>query len=237
MSGSIRLFIPQPLAAGAIVAASAGQAHYLGGVMRRAVGDSVCLFNGRDGEWSARISDLRRQDARLQVETLLRPQAAAPVADVWLAFALLKRDATELVVEKATELGAEVIWPVSTVHTVVPRTNLDRLRAIAVEAAEQSERLTVPAIRDPVRLGDLLAGWPDERRLFVAAERARVPMLAPATGPRGLLVGPEGGFAQAELDALAAHPLVTFVSLGPRILRAETAAIAGLARLQGDGCG
>jgi 16S rRNA (uracil1498-N3)-methyltransferase len=244
MPGSIRLFVSAPLTAGAAIAATPAQAHYLGTVMRRAVGDAVVLFNGRDGEWAAHVSMLRRGDAGFVVERMLRAQASgAQVAgaqaaepDLWLVFALLKRDATDLVVQKATELGVAALWPVLTAHTGAQRVNLDRLHAIATEAAEQSERLTVPAIHEPRPLAALLQSWPAGRRLLVAAERQAVPPIVATTEPAALLVGPEGGFAPVELDGLRRHPLVTMVSLGPRILRAETAAIAGLARLQGAGC-
>jgi 16S rRNA (uracil1498-N3)-methyltransferase len=237
MSGSIRLFVPAALAADATVLATAAQTHYLGSVMRRAVGDGVRLFNGRDGEWTARITTLGRNAAGLAVDSLVRPQDSDAEADIWLAFALLKRDATDLVVEKATELGVAAIWPVVTARTNASRVNLDRLQAIATEAAEQSERLTVPALHPPRPLAALLDAWPIGRRLIVAAERSDAPPLAPTAAPCGLLIGPEGGFAPAELDVLRAHALVTLASLGPRILRAETAAIAGLARLQGACCG
>lgn len=230
MSGSIRLFVPDALGAGATLSASAAQAHYLGTVMRRGPGDPVRLFNGRDGEWRAHLTQLRRDEASLEVDALLRPQGTEP--DLWLAFALLKRDATDLVVQKATELGVAALWPVVTARTIAQRVNLDRLHAIAVEAAEQSERLTVPAIHEPRPLAILLDAWPAARRLLAAAERIPAPSIAPCLGPIGLLIGPEGGFTPAELDALRAHPLVTIVSLGPLTLRAETAAIAGLARLQ-----
>jgi 16S rRNA (uracil1498-N3)-methyltransferase len=268
MSGSIRLFVEAALAAGAEIAATAGQAHYLGSVMRRAAGDPVHLFNGRDGEWQARITAVRRDKATLLVQSQIRPQAAEP--DPWLVFALLKRDATDMVVQKATELGAAALLPVFTERTNAGRANIARLVAIAIEAAEQSERLTVPTIQEPQPLPALLAGWPPERRLFVAAERSDtatllqarlvpLPPSAPSSGssqpgwvrPPGmsqgsplpeaaarpfaataLLVGPEGGFSAAELDGLQAHAFVTPISLGPRILRAETAAIAGLALLQ-----
>lgn len=233
MSGSIRLFVTAPLAPGAELAATEAQAHYLGTVMRRAVGDAVVLFNGRDGEWAARVLTLRRGAASFVADRMLRPQAAEP--DVWLVFALLKRDATDLVVQKATELGVASLWPVFSARTNAQRVNLARLDAIAIEAAEQSERLTVPAIHEPRPLTTLLHSWPAGRRLFVAAERTAAPPLGATGEPAALLVGPEGGFAPAELDALNRHPLVTMMSLGPRILRAETAAIAGLARLQGAG--
>ena len=239
MSGSIRLFVTAPLAPGAEIAATAAQAHYLGTVMRRAAGDTVCLFNGRDGEWAARISQARRGAANFVVGQMLRPQAAEP--DLWLVFALLKRDATDLVIQKATELGVAAIWPVLTARTNAQRVNLARFHAIATEAAEQSERLTVPTVHEPRPLAALLASWPVGRRLFVAAERTSAPTAPPPIvtmgEPAALLIGPEGGFMPAELDVMRAHPLVTVVSLGPRILRAETAAIAGLARLQGAGWG
>jgi 16S rRNA (uracil1498-N3)-methyltransferase len=237
MSGSIRLFVPAALAADAVVPATAAQAHYLGTVMRRGVGEVVRLFNGRDGEWTARIASLGRNAASFQVEACLRAQQSEPGSDIWLAFALLKRDATDLVVEKATELGVGTIWPVVTARTNASRVNLERLQAIAIEAAEQSERLTVPTLHAPRSLAALLDDWPAARRLIVAAERSDAPPLASTDAPSGLLIGPEGGFTPAELDVLRAHPLVTLASLGPRILRAETAAIAGLARLQGPGRG
>ena len=272
MPGSIRLFVETPLAAGSEIAATPGQAHYLGTVMRRGADDPVRLFNGRDGEWQGRIAALRRDKATIVALSPLRPQAEEP--DLWLVFALLKRDATDLVVQKATELGVSAVLPVFTERTNAGRANTARLAAIAVEAAEQSERLTVPAIRDPQKLPLLLAGWAAERRLFVAAERAGAPPLSaarltpvqrpPAGSPAGLpaphsppgsaplgsaplgsatlapaalLIGPEGGFNAAELDWLRAHAFVTLTSLGPRILRAETAAIAGLALLQAPVCG
>jgi 16S rRNA (uracil1498-N3)-methyltransferase len=237
MPGSIRLFVPAALAADAAVPASAAQAHYLGTVMRRAVGDVVHLFNGRDGEWTARITALGRHAAGFTVEAQFCPQERGVEPDIWLAFALLKRDATDLVVEKATELGVAAICPVVTARTNANRVNLDRLQAIAVEAAEQCERLTVPTLHAPRALAALLDAWPAGRRLIVAAERSEAPPLAPIDTPCGLLIGPEGGFTPAELDVLRAHALVTLASLGPRILRAETAAIAGLARLQGACCG
>lgn len=226
MSVPPRLFVAAPLFEGAMVPATAGQAHYLSTVLRRGAGDPVVLFNGVEGEWRARIAGLRRRRVELAVERRLRAQTAEP--DLWLLFALLKRDATDLVVRAATELGASAIRPVLTARTNGGRVNQERLAAIATEAAEQSERLTVPLLHPPAPLDHLLADWPAERRLAVAAERR--------DGGRGgkssaLLTGPEGGFTGPELDALLRHPFVVPVSLGPRILRSETAAIAGLALL------
>jgi 16S rRNA (uracil1498-N3)-methyltransferase len=230
MSGSIRLFVTPTLNEGAEVAATPQQAHYLAHVMRRAVGDAVVLFNGADGEWQARIAALRGDRAAFVVQHQRRPQS--PGVDIWLAFAPLKRDATDLLVQKATELGAAELLPVATARTNAARINPQRLTAIAIEAAEQSERLTVPRIRDLTDLPGLLRDWPDGRRLVVAMERQPAPRAGFASGPSGLLVGPEGGFTERELDVLRSRPFVVPASLGPLILRAETAAIVGLALLQ-----
>jgi 16S rRNA (uracil1498-N3)-methyltransferase len=232
MTGSIRLHLAAPLAEGDTIAATAAQAHYLGTVMRRGPGDALLVFNGRDGEFGARIEAIRRDRASLRIEHRTRVQTPEE-PDLWLAFALLKRDATDLVVQKATELGIAALHPVLTERGNTHRMNADRLTAIAIEAAEQSERLTVPELRPPRPLAALLSDWPSERRLFAAVERVDAARIALAHGSRALLVGPEGGFTEAELEALRAHPFVTPVSLGPRILRADTACIVGLALLQG----
>jgi 16S rRNA (uracil1498-N3)-methyltransferase len=235
MSGSIRLYVTESLRQAAGFDATAAQAHYLGSVMRRSAGDAVRLFNGRDGEWQGRIERLGRGAARLMALAPLRPQAAE--ADLWLAFCLLKRDATDLVVEKATELGASALLPVVSERTNTARLNEARLLAIAIEAAEQCDRLTVPRIAPPRRLAALLGDWPQDRPLVAAMERQAVAPLRPVAGPAALLVGPEGGFTTAELDALRACPFVVPASLGARILRAETAAIVGLALLQAPPAG
>jgi 16S rRNA (uracil1498-N3)-methyltransferase len=232
---SIRLFVTAPLQAGQELAASEAQSHYLANVMRRGVGDAVKLFNGKDGEWAARITAISRKTVRFEPLALTRAQASDP--DCWLCFALLKRQKTDLVVEKATELGASVIQPIITERTQADHVNLERLRAIAIEAAEQCERLMVPEIREPMQLAALLAAWPGERQLFIADERRTGSGLRPpadALQPIALMTGPEGGWTSRELDGIGAHPLVSRfarVSLGARILRAETAAIAGLALL------
>jgi 16S rRNA (uracil1498-N3)-methyltransferase len=230
MSGSsIRLFVQGALVPGVGVPGSDSQAHYLANVMRRSVGDKVILFNGRDGEWAARIVALSRKAVAFEPESLRRAQAPEP--DCWLCFALLKRNKTDMVVEKATELGVSRIQPVVTARTQADHVNLDRLRAIAAEAAEQCERLAVPDIMPPMPLPALLNAWPAGRPLFMADERRTAKVARFSSGPASLLVGPEGGFTEAEVAAIRANPYVTIVSLGARILRAETAAIAGLALL------
>jgi 16S rRNA (uracil1498-N3)-methyltransferase len=234
MPASIRLYVAVALTEGASIAATSAQVHYLAAVMRRGPGSEVLLFNGRDGEFSAHVDMVGRGIASFRVGQRRRLQEDEP--DLWLAFALLKRDATDLVVQKATELGAAALCPVVTARANTHRLNADRLIAIATEAAEQSERLTIPVLHPPTTLPGLLAGWPPERRLFAAVERSSAPCIPPMAGPRALLVGPEGGFAPAELDVLRAHPFVTPVSLGSRVLRAETACIAGLALLQVADC-
>ena len=224
----LRLWVEAGLGAGQPVPASEKQAHYLAHVMRRIEGDEVILFNGRDGEWRARITELGRRSA------VLTPQAQtcapAPGPDLWLAFAPLKRDATDLVVRQATELGVSALLPVLTERTNTARINQDRLIAIAIEAAEQCERLSLPDIRPPVSLAALLAAWPEGRLLAAAIERAGP--AAPPTNAGALLIGPEGGFAPAEIDALRRTRFVAPICLGELVLRAETAAAAGLALLQ-----
>jgi 16S rRNA (uracil1498-N3)-methyltransferase len=232
-AASIRLFVPFALHPGAGIELSEKQAHYLSNVMRLSAGDELRLFNGTDGEWQARITRLSKGVAQLEPHSLLRPLAAEP--DSWLCFALLKRQKTDLVVEKATELGVSVIQPVITARTQADHVNLERLRAIAIEAAEQCERLAVPEIREPVSLHKLITGWPAGRALNVADERRTAGLIRHSTAASALLIGPEGGFTDAELDGIGAHPLVTRVSLGRQVLRAETAAIAGLALLLASG--
>ena len=226
----IRLYVETGLADGATIPASEAQAHYLGAVMRQAIGNPIRLFNGRDGEWSGRIAELSRGKAAFAAETRLRPQSAD--ADLWLMFAVLKRDTTDLLVQKATELGVAFLLPMFTERTNAGRINLDRLRVIAIEAAEQSERLTVPNVQPARQLAASLALWPPERPLFVALERSGAQPLAPTDAPAGLLIGPEGGLGPRDHAALDCCRFVRPVSLGPRILRAETAAIVGLALLQ-----
>jgi 16S rRNA (uracil1498-N3)-methyltransferase len=231
----IRLFVTSPLANGAAVELGQEQAHYLKNVMRLGEGDAVALFNGSGGEFRARIESFGKRAARLVVEEQLRAQSAEP--DLWLVFSPIKRARIDYLVEKATELGASALVPVITRHTHVERLNLDRLRAHAIEAAEQSERLTVPRIEEPRALDDVLADWDASRRIMLCDESRTAPPAAAALARESakawaVLIGPEGGFAETELDALRKLPFVSAVSLGPRILRADTAALAGLAVLQ-----
>jgi 16S rRNA (uracil1498-N3)-methyltransferase len=229
------------LADAAEVTLEAPQAHYLRSVMRRGSGDPVVLFNGRDGEWLARLETVAKAKATARCADCLRPQPAGEEADAapWLLFAPLKRGPVDLLAEKATELGTARLQPVMTRFTTAARVNATRLRAHAVEAAEQCRRLTVPDVAEPMALAHIAEGWPADRRLFVLAEHGRAAPAATAFAaaaddgaPAALLVGPEGGFADSELDALAQLAFVTPVRLGPRVLRAETAALAGLALWQ-----
>jgi 16S rRNA (uracil1498-N3)-methyltransferase len=227
---ALRLFTNASLSAGAEAEATAAQAHYLGSVMRRSAGDSVRLFNSHDGEWAGRIGTLSRGKATFVAETRVRPQTDGP--DLWLVFALLKRDTTDLVVQKATELGVAALLPVATERTNAARVNLDRLHAIAVEAAEQSERLTIPTIGPLLSLERTMTDWSNTRTLFAALERDQIPPPRRITSPAALLIGPEGGLSPRDRALLGRHNFVRPISLGPNILRAETAAIVGLALLQ-----
>jgi 16S rRNA (uracil1498-N3)-methyltransferase len=234
------------LAPGAAVVLSAGQAHHLRTVLRLGPGMAVAAFNARDGEWLCRIgetTDLRNalpgrpsgDRMTLLVERSLRPAATEP--DLWLLFAPVKRARLDWLVERATELGASALLPVWTRHTQSERLNLDRLRAHAIAAAEQSERLSVPELFPPRALAAVLAEWPVERRLFACDETgAGEPVGSAAArlgpGPTAFLTGPEGGFEETELDRLAKLFFVTRVGLGPRVLRADTAAVAGLSAFQ-----
>lgn len=229
-----RLYVTDALSAGGAVALPDDQAHYLRHVLRLEAGQAVALFNGRDGEWRAVITEVGKKGVRLDLETQLRPQPTSS-ADIWLCFAPIKQGRIEMIIEKATELGAARLLPVITRRTQMQKVNAERLAAHAREAAEQCERLDVPEVAAAVTLEKLLQDWPQDRRLFVCAERSDTPSLLTAAagqGPCALLIGPEGGFAPEELQQITGLPQVVTVSLGPRILRAETAAIAALAILQ-----
>jgi 16S rRNA (uracil1498-N3)-methyltransferase len=232
-----RLYISAHLASGGEIALEPGQAHYLRSVLRRGPGTPVAVFNREDGEWLCRIAEIGKGGVRLTVEHRVREPEAEPEADLWLLFAPIKRGRIDWLVEKATELGVSALVPVWTARSQVERLNLDRLRAHAIEAAEQSERLSVPELRPPETLERIIAGWRSARRLIICDESGRGEPIADAAarlmrGPTALLIGPEGGFDDAELDAIGKLSFVTRVGLGPRVLRAETAAVAALAVVQ-----
>lgn len=237
----LRLFVDQPLAPGARLELSAAQAHRLRAVMRLRAGDAIALFNGVDGEWAAELEEAGKRGAAALVRDRRRAQADEP--DLWLLFAPVKRLRIDMIAEKATELGASSLVPVLTRRTVAERVNEDRLRAIAIEAAEQCGRLTVPRVAPARPLAAVLTEWPAGRRLIVLDESGGGAPIAQALrplepGPAAILVGPEGGFADSELDALRSLSFAVAVGMGPRTLRAETAALAALACYQalcGDG--
>ncbi len=231
-----RLFVDAPLRRGDEMTLDRDQSHYLVNVMRRAAGAQLLLFNGQHGEWQARISAADKKACQIVLETQTRGQTAEP--DVWLMFAPLKKDRTDFVVEKATELGASRIIPILSARAQTTRVNIGRLRATAREAAEQSRRLSVPDVAEAVALEDICAAWPDGRILVYLDESGAGLPLAAALKPiietpLAFVTGPEGGFAPAELDALGKLPFSVGADLGPRILRAETAVTAALAIRQG----
>jgi 16S rRNA (uracil1498-N3)-methyltransferase len=261
--GKLRLYIDAPLAAGAVVEPSAPQAHYLLHVMRAREGDAVRLFNGRDGEWRAKLQQVSRRSCSLKCEVRIAAQSEPP--DLWLAFAPIKKTPADYVAQKATELGVRVLQPVITHRTIARRVNVDRLRANAIEAAEQSGRVSVPEVRAAIELDALLKSWPKDRQLLFCDEGGDAPAIADAlqsvspspergglgrgrsdphpraaraTSPFqgeesfsqwGVLTGPEGGFDDDERALIRAQAFVVPVTLGPRIMRADTAALAALA--------
>ena len=264
--GRVRLYVEPALRQKACIEATEGQAHYLLHVMRAKADAHISLFNGRDGEWLAHITDITKRGCAFLCERQTKPQDHAP--DIWLCFAPIKKIPADYLTQKATELGVAVLQPVITRRTIVSRVNLERMRANAIEAAEQSDRLTVPDVREAVPLEKLLASWPASRRILFCDEAGDAPPIAEALGcpplkregriaqqsgegsfpgnrvdPHptrsptsplqgevfAILTGPEGGFDPAERDRIRAEPFVVPVSLGPRILRADTAALAALA--------
>jgi 16S rRNA (uracil1498-N3)-methyltransferase len=231
----IRLFVEAALGPGADVTLGRDQAHYLFTVMRLGPRSPVLLFNGRDGEWLSEVAAADRRGGALICREQTRPQTETP--DLWLLFAPVKRARTDFIVEKACELGCRKVIPVFTRFTASERTNVERLRAHAREAAEQSGRLSVPEVSMPVALEKLLAQWEGDRRLMFCDESgtgaSALEVLGGSDpGPWAVLIGPEGGFSPEERARLAALPHAHAVSLGPRILRADTAAVASLALWQ-----
>jgi 16S rRNA (uracil1498-N3)-methyltransferase len=225
-----RLFVEGPLAEGQTVALEGGHAHYLGKVMRVAEGDAVVLCDDATGEWASEIATAGKRVIELKVRAKLRAREQVP--DLWLVAALLKKDRFDLVLEKGTELGLRRIQPVLTRRCVADKLNMERARAVTVEAAEQCARTALPELGEPVKLDALLRAWPAERALFFADELggAQAPeAFAAHQGPTAILIGPEGGFDDAERDAIRALAQARPITLGPRILRGETAAIAAAA--------
>jgi 16S rRNA (uracil1498-N3)-methyltransferase len=221
-----RLFVSHPLSEGASVELDAGQANYLGNVLRLKEGSELLVFDGTSGEWLAHISDVAKKRMILSIDRQTRQ--SEPVPDVWLAFAPVKRTQSDWLVEKATELGAARLVPVITQRTVVERVKLERLKAIAIEAAEQCGRTRLPEIAEPLPLAAFLKL--NGRTLYFADEQGGEPVgSAFKPGAATILTGPEGGFTDEERAAIRAAENAIPISLGPRILRAETAALAALA--------
>ena len=239
-STNVRLYVEQPLGQGQSVALTREQAHYLFGVMRLMQGDALSLFNGRDGEWRAEVAEAGKRGGTLVCAGQTAPQGAPP--DLWLVFAPIKKARTDFIVEKAVEMGAARIVPVQTDFTNSERIRRDRLQAHALEAAEQCGISYVPEVAELVKLDRLLAGWPADRALYFCDEALAGEGASSwekyAGGPgaeppaSAILIGPEGGFSEAERTRLAALPFTRPIALGPRILRADTAAVAALALWQ-----
>jgi 16S rRNA (uracil1498-N3)-methyltransferase len=226
-----RLFVKQPLGPGVELDLPAPQAHYLANVLRLKLGESVLLFNGEDGEWRAELISATRSGAKLAVVEAMRPQQPAP--DLHYLFSPLKRARLDYMAQKATELGVSRLQPVLMRHTIAERVKTERLEANAAEAAEQCGILWVPEVAGPVKLPDLLADWPPARRIVFADEAA--PIASPLEalrriepGPLAVLIGPEGGFHDEERTLLLEKPYLLPISLGPRVMRADTAAVAAL---------
>ena len=230
-----RLHVEPDLAEGAELTLGKEQSLYLAAVLRKVVGDEVVLFNGRDGAWLSRLTSDSKKSVTL--ETVEQVAAQTPVSDLWYGFAPLKTERLDYVIQKATEMGAGTIQPVITKFTQVNRLKHERLVANAIEAAEQCEVLSVPEVLPETTLDRLIDGWDTERRLILAdegeASSSPVEILSALKGQKiGLLIGPEGGFSPEERERLRALPYAVPISLGPRILRADTAAVAALAVIQ-----
>ena len=224
-----RLFVADTLSEGCVIMLDGTQAHYLSKVMRVKEGDSVILCDNDTGEWAAQVGEAGKRRVELIATDRLRPREDVP--DFWLCAALLKKDRFDVVLEKATELGAAKIQPVITRRCVADKLNLDRATTLTIEAAEQCARTALPDVTAPIKLDAMLRDWDDGRALFFADEDGgdpAAPAFAAHSGPAAIIIGPEGGFDDAERAAIRAHPSARAISLGPRILRGETAAIAAL---------
>lgn len=229
MASKVRLYVDQPLGKGQTVPLMQNHAHYLFGVMRLAVGTVLSVFNGRDGEWDAEITAAAKKSGELTCVTQTRALQVPP--DLWLVFAPIKKDRTDFIVEKATEMGAARIVPVQTEYTNSGRINRDRLQAHAVEAAEQCGGTYVPEVAEMSRLSRVLDDWPADRRILFCDEALvddERRFDAVGDEPWAIFIGPEGGFSETERKRLRDHPNAVAMSLGPRILRADTAAVAAM---------
>ena len=225
-----RLFVQGPLQQGSEIPLEGAPAHYLLRVMRVGKGDAVILFDDITGEWATEVIEAGKRTLSLRPVEKLRPREQVP--DFWLCPALLKKDRFDLVLEKATELGVRCINPMVARRCVADKLNLERARTIVTEAAEQCARTALPQLAEPIKLEALLRDWPEDRALFFADELGGAPAaeaFAAHSGPAALLIGPEGGFDETEREAIRAHPAARPITLGPRILRGETAAIAACA--------
>jgi len=229
-----RLYLSQDLSQGTVLNLSKDHSHYLMRVMRRNPGDLVIAFNGRDGEWQGAIGQASKSSCALEIQHQLRVQSGEP--DIRMNFDPSKKARLDFRIEKATELGVSRRLPVITHHTEVGRINRDRLQATVIEASEQCERLSVPVVEQAIGFDKLLEDWPDDRRLLYLDETGHgeplatvIKQVSSSTALDGILVGPEGGFSPSELDALRELPFSCSGTLGPRILRTETAALAALA--------
>ncbi len=231
---NIRLYVDGPLEPERVLPLNNAQSAYLFGVMRRKVGDALQVFDGQSGEWLAEVAKANKRNGLLVCKSLAAPQTTPP--DLWLLFAPIKKARTAFIVEKAVEMGVRAVQPVITAYTN-ERINTGRMQAHAVEAAEQCGTTFVPDVAAPVKLLDRLANWPEARKLMFCDEgRAALPvaqaLAAETPGPWAIVIGPEGGFSAEEVAALRAHPAVVSTTLGPRILRADTAAVAAMTAWQ-----
>lgn len=229
MKAKVRLYVEHPLGEQQHLPLTREQAHYLFGVMRMAIGDGVTVFNGRDGEWQTKIAEAGKRGGALVCTEASGPLVLPP--DLWLCFAPIKKNRTDFIVEKAVEMGVRRIQPIATDYTNAGRIRRDRMQAQAIEAAEQCGATFVPEVGEMLRLERLLETWPSVRQVMYCDEAASAGALAPGShdgAPWAILIGPEGGFSPAERAQLRGLPFGHTVRLGPRILRAETAAVAAL---------
>lgn len=229
--GKIRLFVEnEKISVGTTISLPEKQSHYLANVMKQNIGDNILVFNGKDGEFEAAICGLSKRQVEVRIKA--KTKEFKPSEDIWLLFAPLKKDNTDFVIEKSTELGVKKLIPVITQYTISDKTKTERFIAQAIEAAEQCRRLDIPEVATSVKLKDLLQNWNSERKLFYMDEsgagEAISEVFKNAPAPLAVLVGPEGGFSKEELDFLRSMPYTKSVSLGPLILRAETASVAAL---------